>query len=88
MRIMAAAALIALGACDSPRQEAREEAAETADNIVAAQTGQEYEGDGPREEAAEQLGADYDPSVAAVASSPNSPVIADLPAEVPEPQTE
>lgn len=85
MRIIAAATLIALSACSSPEQEAREEAAARSDAIVAAQTGQDYDGKGPREQAAEQLGAEYDPSVAAVANSQNSPVVADLPAEVPEP---
>ena len=85
MRILAAAALIAVTACSSPEQQAREEAAAQEDAIVAQQTGQDYEGEGPREQAAERLGEDYDPSVEAVAKSRNSPVEADLPADVPEP---
>lgn len=76
--------LLALAACSSPEQEAREEAAAQEDAIVAAQTGQDYGAEGPRERAAEQLGESYDPSVEAVANSANSPVEAQLPAEVPE----
>jgi hypothetical protein len=86
MRLIAAAATIALAACSSPEQEAREEAAERSDEIVEAQTGQDYAGDGPREEAAEALGDAYVPSTDSVATSVNSPVVADLPAEVPEPE--
>lgn len=85
MRIIAAAALLALSACGSQEQEARERAAAREDAIVARQTGQDYDGEGPREQAAEKLGEDYDPSVEAVAASRNTPVEADLPAEVPEP---
>jgi hypothetical protein len=84
--MMAAALLLGVAACSSPQQEAREESAEKEDAIVAAQTGQDYNGDGPRERAAEQLGDDYSPSTEAVANSQNSPVQADLPADVPEPQ--
>ena len=86
MRVTAIIPLLAVAACSSPEQEAREEAAAQEDKIVAAQTGQDYGGEGPREQAAEELGRDYQPTVEAVARSPNSPVEADLPAEVPEPK--
>lgn len=86
MRLTAIIPLLALAACDTPEQKAREEAAAQEDAIVAAQTGQDYGDEGPREQAAEQLGEDYAPSIEAVAKGPNSPVQADLPAEVPEPK--
>jgi hypothetical protein len=85
MRFTIALILLALAACGSPEQEAREKAAAQEDAIVASQTGQDYGSEGPREQAAEQLGDAYDPSVEAVAGSANSPVEADLPADVPEP---
>lgn len=85
MRLLAMIPVLALAACSSPEQEAREDAAAQEDAIVASQTGQDYSGQGPRERAAEQLGDAYDPSVEAVANSANSPVQADLPADVPEP---
>ena len=85
MRLMAMIPLAMLAACSSPEQEAREDAAAQEDAIVASQTGQDYNGEGPREQAAEKLGDAYDPRVDEVANSANSPVKADLPAEVPEP---
>lgn len=88
MRLTAIIPLLALAACSPPEQEAREEAAAQEDAIVAAQTGQDYKGEGPREQAAEELGRDYEPTVEAVAKGPNSPVEADLPAEVPEAKEE
>ena len=84
MRIAALISLSLVAACGNPEQEAREDAAAQEDAIVSAQTGQQYDGKGPREQAAEKLGEAYDPSVEAVASSPNSPVEADLPAAVPD----
>jgi hypothetical protein len=84
MRFTVAIGVLMLASCGSPEQEAREKAAAQEDAIVAEQTGQDYGSEGPREQAAEQLGSDYDPSVAAVAGSANSPVEADLPAKVPE----
>lgn len=84
MRLMVAASMLMLASCGSAEQEAREKAAAQEDAIVAAQTGQDYGAEGPREQAAEQLGSDYEPSVAAVAGSANSPVEAKLPADVPE----
>jgi uncharacterized membrane protein len=85
MRLTAIISLLALAACSSPEQEAREDAAAQEDAIVAAQTGQDYGAEGPREQAAEKLGDAYDPRVDEVANSANSPVKADLPAEVPDP---
>lgn len=85
MRAAIGITLLALAACSSPDQKAREQAAAQEDAIVAQQTGQDYNGEGPREQAAEQLGDAYSPSVGAVAGSQNSPVKADLPAEVPAP---
>jgi hypothetical protein len=79
--IMAAA--LTLAACGDAQQEAREDAAAKEDAVVAQQTGQDYGGEGPREQAAERLGEAYSPSVEAVANSENTPVQADLPAEVP-----
>lgn len=69
------AALALLSACKDPAQEAREADARQADQIVSQQTGQQYEGKGPREKAAEVLGEDYVPnSAATVAASNNTPV--------------
>ena len=85
MRLMVLVPVLALAACSPSEQQAREEAAAQEDAIVAAQTGQDYGGEGPREQAAEQLGDAYDPSVEAGANSANSRVKADLPAEVPDP---
>jgi len=84
MRSAVLTAVLLLAACSSPEQEAREEAAAQEDAIVAEQTGQDYGGKGPREQAAEKLGEAYDPSVEAVANSRNTPVEADLPADVPD----
>jgi|GEM_PF-4210325 len=85
MRLIAATAFVIAAACSSPEQEAREDAAAREDAIVAQQTGQDYGGEGPREQAAERLGDAYQPTVEAVANSQNSPVEANLPADVPDP---